>query len=203
MPLTLEQARKNDYYQNVTDADERKQLKAIQEALARMQISGSSPDSTNPLRDDNNVLLSYEDPNEPGESIEEPFQYVRLKIRQKSTQVSDYLKYLGEDIIFKEIFPQKAVNEDITDETEINLLAEELVTAIEEQQELNSGLAGAINNLNAKIADDNDVEPADAVQPGETSERARKLIEKIQESKLLSKVVKNSKKLQKKIEELK
>jgi len=182
MPLTLEQARKNDYYQNVTDADERKQLKAIQEALARMQISGSSPDSTNPLRDDNNVLLSYEDPNEPGESIEEPFQYVRLKVRQKSTQVSDYLKYLGEDIIFKEIFPQKAVSEDITDETEINLLAEELVTAIEEQQELNSGLAGAINSLNAKIADDNDVEPADAVQAGETSERARKLIEKIQES---------------------
>ena len=57
--------------------------------------------------------------------------------------------------------------------------------------------------MNAKIADDNDVEPADAVQAGETSERARKLIEKIQESKLLSKVVKNSKKLQKKIEELK
>ena len=82
-------------------------------------------------------------------------------------------------------------------------MAEELVTAIEEQQELNSGLAGAINGLNAKIAEDNDVEPADAVQPGETSERARKLIEKIQESKLLSKVVKNSKKLQKKIEELK
>ena len=129
--------------------------------------------------------------------------FLSLKIRQKSTQVSDYLKYLGEDIIFKEIFPQKAVSEDITDETEINLLAEELVTAIEEQQELNSGLAGAINSLNAKIADDNDVEPADAVQAGETSERARKLIEKIQESKLLSKVVKNSKKLQKKIEELK
>ena len=82
-------------------------------------------------------------------------------------------------------------------------MAEELVTAIEEQQELNSGLAGAINSLNAKIADDNDVEPPDAVQAGETSERARKLIEKIQESKLLSKVVKNSKKLQKKIEELK
>ena len=41
--------------------------------------------------------------------LEEPFQYVRLKIRQKSTQVSDYLKYLGEDIIFKEIFPQKAL----------------------------------------------------------------------------------------------
>ena len=203
MPLTIKQARKSDYYQNVADADERKQLKAIQEALSRMQISGSSPDSTNPLRDDNNILLSYEDPNKPGESLEEPFQYVRLKVRQKSTQVADYLKYLGEDIIFKEIFPQKAVDEDITDETEINLLAEELVTALEEQQELNSGLAGAINSLNAKIADENDVPPGEEVQVAETSERARKLIEKIQESKLLSKVVKNSKKLQKKIEELK
>ena len=203
MPLTIKQARKSEFYQNVADADERKQLKAIQEALSRMQISGSSPDSTNPLRDDNNILLSYEDPNKPGESLEEPFQYVRLKVRQKSTQVADYLKYLGEDIIFKEIFPQKAVDEDITDETEINLLAEELVTALEEQQELNSGLAGAINSLNAKIADENDVEPGEEVQVAETSERARKLIEKIQESKLLSKVVKNSKKLQKKIEELK
>ncbi len=203
MPLTIKQARKSEFYQNVADADERKQLKAIQEALSRMQISGSSPDSTNPLRDDNNILLSYEDPNKPGESLEEPFQYVRLKVRQKSTQVADYLKYLGEDIIFKEIFPQKAVDEDITDETEINLLAEELVTALEEQQELNSGLAGAINSLNAKIADENDVPPGEEVQVAETSERARKLIEKIQESKLLSKVVKNSKKLQKKIEELK
>ena len=203
MPLTIKQARKSEFYQNVADADERKQLKAIQEALSRMQISGSSPDSTNPLRDDNNILLSYEDPNRPGESLEEPFQYVRLKVRQKSTQVADYLKYLGEDIIFKEIFPQKAVDEDITDETEINLLAEELVTALEEQQELNSGLAGAINSLNAKIADENDVPPGEEVQVAETSERARKLIEKIQESKLLSKVVKNSKKLQKKIEELK
>ena len=203
MPLTIKQARKSEFYQNVADADERKQLKAIQEALSRMQISGSSPDSTNPLRDDNNILLSYEDPNKPGESLEEPFQYVRLKVRQKSTQVADYLKYLGEDIIFKEIFPQKAVDEDITDETEINLLAEELVTALEEQKELNSGLAGAINSLNAKIADENDVPPGEEVQVAETSERARKLIEKIQESKLLSKVVKNSKKLQKKIEELK
>ena len=61
----MEQARKNDYYQNVTDGDERKQLKAIQENYQEFQISGSSPDSTNPLRDDNNVLLSFEDPNEP------------------------------------------------------------------------------------------------------------------------------------------
>tara|TARA_Y100001938_G_scaffold147803_1_gene229865 strand:- start:31 stop:642 length:612 start_codon:yes stop_codon:yes gene_type:complete len=203
MPLTIKQARKSDYYQNVADADERKQLKAIQEALSRMQISGSSPDSTNPLRDENNVLLSYENPSRPGESLEEPFQYVRLKVRQKSTQVSDYLKYLGEDIIFKEILPQKAVNEDITDETEINLLAEELVTAIETQQELNSGLASSINSLNAKIAEDNDVDAAEQVSAGETSERARQLIQKIKDSKLLSKVTKNSKKLQKKVEELK
>ena len=203
MPLTIKQARKSEFYQNVADADERKQLKAIQEALSRMQISGSSPDSTNPLRDDNNILLSYEDPNKPGESLEEPFQYVRLKVRQKSTQVSDYLKYLGEDIIFKEILPQKAVNEDITDETEINLLAEELVTAIETQQELNSGLASSINSLNAKIAEDNDVDAAEQVSAGETSERARQLIQKIKDSKLLSKVTKNSKKLQKKVEELK
>lgn len=203
MPLTIKQARKSEFYQNVADADERKQLKAIQEALSRMQISGSSPDSTNPLRDENNVLLSYENPSRPGESLEEPFQYVRLKVRQKSTQVSDYLKYLGEDIIFKEILPQKAVNEDITDETEINLLAEELVTAIETQQELNSGLASSINSLNAKIAEDNDVEAAEQVSAGETSERARQLIQKIKDSKLLSKVTKNSKKLQKKVEELK
>ena len=203
MPLTLEQARKNSYYQNVTDADERKALKAIQEALSRMQISGSSPDSTNPLRDENNTLLSYEDPNKPGESLEEPFQYVRLKVRQKSTQVSDYIKYLGEDIIFKEIKPEKAIEEDITDEVEINLLAEELVTAIETQQELNSGLASSINSLNAKIAEDNDVDTPEQVSAGETSQQARAIIEKIQNSKLLSKVTKNSKKLQKKIEELK
>ena len=203
MPLTLKQARQSDFYKNVDDADEAKQLKAIQEALSRMQISGSSADSTNPLRDENDTLLSFEDPDEPGESIEQPYQYVRLKIRQKSTQVSDYIKYLGEDIIFKEIKPEKAIEEDITDEVEINLLAEELVTAIETQQELNTGLASSINSLNAKIAEDNDVDAAEQVSAGETSEQARAIIEKIQNSKLLSKVTKNSKKLQKKIEELK
>ena len=41
------------------------------------------------------------------------------------------------------------------------------------------------------------------VSAGETSQQARAIIEKIQNSKLLSKVTKNSKKLQKKIEELK
>jgi hypothetical protein len=86
---------------------------------------------------------------------------------------------------------------------EINLLAEELVTAIETQQELNSGLASSINSLNAKIAEDNDTDTPEQVSAGETSQQARAIIEKIQNSKLLSKVTKNSKKLQKKIEELK
>ena len=82
-------------------------------------------------------------------------------------------------------------------------MKEELVTAIEEQQELNSGLAGAINSLNARLLMIMMWNQVKRYKQVKQVNDFRKLIEKIQESKLLSKVVKNSKKLQKKIEELK
>ena len=42
MPLTLEQARKNDYYRNVTDADERKQLKELYSFVKKWNGNGKN-----------------------------------------------------------------------------------------------------------------------------------------------------------------
>ena len=62
MPYTIKQARNTDYYKNVQDADEHKLLKSLEEEKKRAAISGSALDATDPLRDDNGYLLSYEDP---------------------------------------------------------------------------------------------------------------------------------------------
>ena len=199
MPLTLKQARQSDFYKNVDDADEAKQLKAIQEALSRMQISGSSADSTNPLRDENDTLLSFEDPDEPGESIEQPYQYVRLNIRQKSTQVSDYVKYLGEDIIFKEIFPEPLKQEDSADEIELITLKEELASQIENSEELNNSLVDSINELSLAIATTNETDPPTPLEKTFTSDNIKAILEKVENSKAF----KNAQKVKEKLNEIK
>ena len=68
MPYTIKQARSSDFYKNVQDSDEQKQLKKIQEETQRAAISGSALDATDPLRDENGFLLSFEDPQNPGSS---------------------------------------------------------------------------------------------------------------------------------------
>ena len=85
MPYTIKQARSSDFYKNVQDSDEQKQLKKIQEETQRAAISGSALDATDPLRDENGFLLSFEDPQNPGSSYEKPYQYVRLAVVQKSS----------------------------------------------------------------------------------------------------------------------
>ena len=180
MPYTQEKALKNDFYQNVSDADEQKQLKAIQEALARMQISGSTADSTNPLRDENNVLLSYEDPNEPGESIEQPYQYVRLNIRQKSTQVDDFVKYLAEASTFKEIFPEPAeVSGDAEDAEDLEAMKETLAKEIDRNEELNSALEDSIQSLQESIAQVQNQTPPPPPEKKKKDSTAKKVLKKV------------------------
>ena len=107
MPYTIKKARNTEFYKNVQDSDEQKHLKRLEEDKKRHQISGSALDANNPLRDDNGTLISYEDIETIGingkpVSLEEPWQYVRVPLTQKSSNSRLFYKFIGDRNQFKE-----------------------------------------------------------------------------------------------------
>ena len=164
MPYRYSKARSSEYYKTVQDADEHKLLKSLEEDTKRAAISGSALDATDPLRDNNGYLLSYEDPKNPGNSMEQPFQYVRLPVVQKSSNKKLWLKFFGpEEIggnekgIFKEIegmMPSPPAVPAITP-PELEGMRIELQQKIDAQDELNITLDETITDLQAKLEEDN------------------------------------------------
>ena len=125
MPYTYAQAKKKDFYRNVQDADEQKHLKALEEEKNRAAISGSALDALNPLRDENGFLISYEDPKDPGETLTEEYQYVRIGVEQKASLAEDVIRHFGDDLQFLELRP-KEIEEATTTQEELNLLKKDL-----------------------------------------------------------------------------
>ena len=161
MPYIFNQTakKKSPYYAKVIEADKAKQLKAAEEAKKRMEISGSIVDATNPIRDENGFLLSYESPDKQGQSIEEDYQLVRLQVRQNSGTTDRVIKFFGNDVQFLEIFPRE--NEEEENGVDIDALQAELDGEIERNQVLNNSLTDAINGLNKKIAEMNNTTSTD------------------------------------------
>ena len=160
MPYTIKQARKTDYYKNVQDADEHKLLKHLEEEKKRAAMSGSALDATDPLRDDRGFLLSYEDPKNPGASMEKEHQYVRLPVVQKSSNKDLWLKFFGpegiggnEKGIFREIegmIPSPPVEPEVTP-PELEGMRIELQAKIDAQDELNETLNETIDELQVEL----------------------------------------------------
>ena len=140
MPYTGQQFRKYSYYKNIEDADKEKQLKDALNEKKRMEISGSIVDATNPIRDENGFLLSFESPDKPGNSIEEDYQYVRLQVRQNSGTTDRVVKFFGNDIQFLEIFPREPED----DEPDVDIKALE--------KELNDGIDFKLGTFSKKIS---------------------------------------------------
>ncbi len=157
MPLTYEQAKKKDFYRNIQDADERKHLKALEEEKNRAAISGSALDALNPLRDENGFLLSYEDPKNPGETLTEEYQYVRIGVEQKASITADVIRHFGDDLQFLELMP-KEIEEATTSQEELNQLKKDLQGKIEEQDLLNQELDITGKKLQNTIAIQNEQE---------------------------------------------
>lgn len=164
MPYTIKQARNTDYYKNVQDADEHKLLKSLEEEKKRAAISGSALDATDPLRDDSGYLLSYEDPKNPGNSMEQPHQYVRLPIVQKSSNKELWLKFFGpegiggnEKGIFRELegMMPSPPTEPVITPPELEGMRMELQQKIDAQQVLNVTLDETIVELQSKLEEDN------------------------------------------------
>ena len=180
MPYTGQQFRKYDYYKNIEDADKEKQLRDALNEKKRMEISGSIVDATNPIRDENGFLLSFESPDKPGKSIEEDYQYVRLQVRQNSGTTDRVVKFFGNDIQFLEIFPKEP--EDDEPDVDIKALEEELNDGIDRQNELNNSLTDAINTLNKKIAEMNNTTSTDVEKKKDKPKKKKKKESKLKKA---------------------
>tara|TARA_B100002019_G_scaffold293483_1_gene321411 strand:+ start:4132 stop:4620 length:489 start_codon:yes stop_codon:yes gene_type:complete len=162
MPYTIKKARNTEFYKNVQDSDEQKHLKRLEEDKKRHQISGSALDANNPLRDDNGTLISYEDIETIGingkpVSLEEPWQYVRVPLTQKSSNSRLFYKFIGDRNQFKE-FVQNITEEPAptVSNEELETLRGQLENDIELQQQLNTTLETEIANLQRRIEELND-----------------------------------------------
>lgn len=83
MPYTKDEAVTNsELYDRIINEERIALNREIQTNRELMKISGSW-DAVNPLRDGNGVILSYEDPDNLGNSVEEVYQYVRVINQQQ------------------------------------------------------------------------------------------------------------------------
>lgn len=158
MPYTIKQARNTDYYKNVQDADEHKLLKHLEEEKKRAAMSGSALDATDPLRDDQGFLLSYEDPKTPGSSMEQEHQYVRLPVVQKSSNKETFIKFFGPEELggngasmFTELLSEIPPEEPEVTPPELEGMRIELQAKIDAQDELNTTLNETINELQVEL----------------------------------------------------
>ena len=158
MPYRYSKARTSDYYKNVQDADEHKLLKSLEEEKKRAAISGSALDATDPLRDDNGYLLSYEDPKNPGSSMEQEHQYVRLPVVQKSSDRETFIKFFGPEemggnglSMFNELLSEIPPEEPEVTPPELEGMRIELQAKIDAQDELNATLNETIDELQVEL----------------------------------------------------
>ena len=112
---------------------------------------------SNPLRDENGFLLSYEDPKNPGETLTEEYQYVRIGVEQKASITADVIRHFGDDLQFLELMP-KEIEEATTTQEELNQLKKDLQGKIEEQDLLNQELDITGKKLQNTIAIQNEQE---------------------------------------------
>lgn len=62
MPYTQEELQQLEWYQNLIDADEKAYLSKKDSLLEMITVSGSADDGSNLIRDDNGVILVFENP---------------------------------------------------------------------------------------------------------------------------------------------
>ena len=102
MPYTLKELKYNDAWASMNDADEREYELLLQEAIDNLNISGSGDPNVAPtLRDENGVLLSFED-RKTGDALDHPNQYITInKMSEEHTKDDKFSKVI--DNIFKNI----------------------------------------------------------------------------------------------------
>ena len=102
MPYTLKELKDNEAWTSMNDADAREYELLLQEAITNLNISGSGDPNVAPtLRDENGVVLSFEDRN-TGDALDHPNQYITInKMSEEHTKDDKFDKVI--DNIFKNV----------------------------------------------------------------------------------------------------
>lgn len=156
MPYTVEELKKKETYQKIIDADKNELKKFFEDEELKAELSGSTPNSFRTLRDANGCILSYEDPENPGNTYPSNIQLVRVPVQYFNTMDNEVESKLEKERKFSSFRP----NEPVDSGDDIQALREELQGLIEENEaklkrvsDQEIALENAISNLNTQIAE--------------------------------------------------
>ena len=81
MPYSVEDLKKKEAYQKIYEADKNELKKFFEDEELKAEISGSVLNAINTLRDERGFILSYEDPDNPGQTYPSNVLQVRVPLR--------------------------------------------------------------------------------------------------------------------------
>ena len=133
MPYSIDELKNKPSYQNIVDADRNEMKKYFEDEELKAQQSGSTIQAVRTLRDADGFILSYEDPDNLGNTMNSLIQKVRLPMEYSQadfTQVQSKLKKERSFSSFRPKFnwppePPPQDEEPTTDEQEQKKLEDE------------------------------------------------------------------------------
>lgn len=157
MPYNIDELKQKESYQKIIDADKNELKKFFEDEELRAEISGSTPDSFRTLRDAEGCILSYEDPENLGNTYPSNIQLVRVPVQYFNTIPTEVESKLKKERKFGAEFRPNEPN-DTSDDIEalraqLLALIEENRTKLKRVSDQEIALDNAISNLNAQIAE--------------------------------------------------
>lgn len=115
MPYSIEDLKKQEAYQKIYEADKNELKKFFEDEELKAEISGSVLDAINTLRDERGFILSYEDPDNPGQTYPSNVLQVRVPMRMYQIDRFEAEQKLEKDKLFSNFRPNlsPSENEDI------------------------------------------------------------------------------------------
>jgi len=106
MPYTSEELKKRPSYQNIIDADKNELKKFFEDEELKAQQSGSTLDAVQTLRDEEGFILSYEDPDNLGNTMKSSIQKIRIPMEYAQSDIEQVQIKLKEERTFSEFRPK-------------------------------------------------------------------------------------------------
>lgn len=122
MPYSIKELQSKETYKNILDSDKNELKEYFEDEELKAAISGSTPDAIRTLRSADGFILSYEDPNNLGETYPSNLMNVRVPMVLYRTNPQEVEQKLEKDMKFGSFRP----NEPNESEDNVDALKEEL-----------------------------------------------------------------------------
>lgn len=153
MPYTSEELKNRPSYQNIIDADKNELKKFFEDEEIKAQQSGSTIEAVKTLRGEEGFILSYEDPDNLGNTMKSSIQKVRLPMQYFNTVPTEVSVKLKEERTFGDGFrpvPDGGENQQEI-ENELENKQAELDGLIAQNQATSNQLEGLRTELEATL----------------------------------------------------